>query len=143
MSEDNKAAARRFFEAWESGDLDALDDVVAADAVDHDPYNPNGGDGLEGFKRTIAMYREAFPDVRFTVEDQIADGDKVVTRWIARGTHRGELMGFAPTGTESELTGIGIDRFEDGKIVEAWGNWDTLAMMQNIGAIPQPETAQA
>lgn len=143
MSESNKATARRVFEAWESGDLDALDEVVAADSVDHDPYNPNGRDGLEGFKRTIAMYREAFPDVRFTIEDQVAEGDKVVTRWTARGTHEGELMGFAATGTQSELTGIGIDRFEDGKIVEVWGNWDTLAMMQNIGAIPEPQASQA
>lgn len=143
MSEENKQVARRIFEAWSSGDIDALDDFVAEDAVDHDPYNPHTGEGREGLKKLIAMYREAFPDVSFDVEDQIAEGDMVVTRWSATGTHEGELMGFAPTGTKSTITGIGIDRIEDGKIVEAWTNWDTLAMMRQIGAIPEQESAAA
>src|SRR5687768_11683939 len=98
MSEENKVIARAVYEAWESGDLDRLDDLVAADSVDHDPYNPHGSEGLEGFKKTITMYREAFPDTQFTIEDQIAEGDKVVTRWTATGTHEGELMGAAPSG---------------------------------------------
>jgi len=142
MSDQNKAAARRVFEAWEQGDLDALDDLVAADAIDHDPYNPHANEGREGFKKTIAMYREAFPDLHFEIEDQIAEGDKVVTRWAGTGTHEGTLMGMEPTGTRATTRGIGIDRFEDGKIVESWNSWDTLGMMQNIGAIPEPQTAQ-
>jgi steroid delta-isomerase-like uncharacterized protein len=143
MSDENKAVARRFLEVFGSGELDALDEVVAPDAVDHDPYNPHAQEGLEGAKRTIAMYREAFPDLSFEIEDQIAEGDKVVTRWTGTGTHEGALMGVEPTGTRSSTTGIAIDRIEDGKIVESWGNWDTLGLMQSIGAIPQAAAAQA
>lgn len=143
MSEDNKAAARAFFDAWNTGDLDTLDELVAADAVDHDPYNPFASEGLEGLKKTIAMYREAFPDINMSVEDQIAEGDKVVTRWSATGTHQGEIMGFAATHNSNTTTGIGIDRFEDGKVVEAWNNWDTLGMMQSIGAVPEAQGAEA
>jgi steroid delta-isomerase-like uncharacterized protein len=143
MSEENKAVARRFYEAWSEGNLDALDELVAADAVDHDAYNPHGQEGLEGAKKTIAMYREAFPDTSFEIEDQLAEGDKVVTRWTATGTHEGELMGMQPTGRKATITGITIDRIEDGKVIEGWTNWDTLAMMQSIGAIPEQEAARA
>ncbi len=143
MSEQNKAVVRRLFEAWSTGELEQLDEVVAADAVDHDPYNPHAGEGREGLKRTIGMYRDAFPDVQFTIDDQIAEGDKVVTRWTATGTHEGELMGAPPSGRRSTITGIGIDRLEDGKIVEAWTNWDTLGMFQQIGLVGEQAAAQA
>src|SRR3954452_7425157 len=141
MSDENKAAARAVMDAFNSGDLDSLDDVVAADAVDHDQYNPFAAEGREGLKKSIAMYRQAFPDLTMTIEEQIAEGDKVVTRWTGTGTHQGELMGAAPTGKSSTVTGIGIDRFEDGRIVEAWGNWDTLGMVQQLGLAPQEEAA--
>jgi steroid delta-isomerase-like uncharacterized protein len=141
MSEENKAIARRFYELWESGELDALGEVVAEDSVDHDPYNPHGQEGLEGAKKTIAMYRAAFPDTRFAIDDQVADGDKVVTRWTATGTHEGELMGVPPSGERVTITGTTIDRFENGKITEGWTNWDTLALMHAIGATPQQEPA--
>jgi steroid delta-isomerase-like uncharacterized protein len=143
MSEQNKAVARRFLEIFEEGNLDALDEILAEDAVDHDPYNPHGQEGLEGAKKTISMYREAFPDVSFEIEDQIAEGDLVVTRWTGTGTHEGELMGAQPTGQESSVTGITIDRIEDGKIVEGWTQWDVLGMMRNIGAISEEQPAQA
>jgi steroid delta-isomerase-like uncharacterized protein len=87
------------------------------------------------------MYRAAFPDLKITVEDQIAEGDKVVTRWTAEGTHDGDLPGLPASGRSSTVTGIGIDRIEGGKIVEAWGNWDTLGMLQQLGAIPAPAAA--
>ena len=143
MSEENKAVARAVFDAFNSGDVDALDDVVAADAVDHDPYNPYREEGAEGLKKVIGMYRSAFPDLEIKVEDQIAEGDKVVTRWTGTGTHQGELMGAAPTGKSSTVTGIGIDRIENGKIVEAWSNWDALGMMQQLGLAGEPAAAQA
>jgi len=143
MSEENKAAARRFFEIWEAGDLDALGEVVAPESQDHDPYNPYGQEGLEGVKKTIAMYREAFPDTHFEIEDQIAAGDKVATRWTATGTHEGELMGMQPTGNKATISGITLDRFEEGKIVEGWTNWDTLKLMHTIGAVPEQEPAAA
>jgi steroid delta-isomerase-like uncharacterized protein len=143
MSDQNKAIARAVFDAFNGGDLDELDDVVAADSVDHDPYNPHAGEGREGLKKTIAMYREAFPDLHISVEDQIAEGDKVVSRWVGTGTHQGELMGAPPTGRSSTITGIGIDRIENGQIVEAWGNWDALGMFQQLGLTPEPASAEA
>jgi steroid delta-isomerase-like uncharacterized protein len=143
MSEENKAAARKVFEAFSTGDVDSLDDVVAADAVDHDTQNPRASEGLEGLKKQIAMYREAFPDLRITVEDQIAEGDMVVTRWTGTGTHQGDGLGVPASGKSTTVTGIGIDRFEGGMIVEVWGNWDTLGLLQQIGAVPEPQAAQA
>jgi steroid delta-isomerase-like uncharacterized protein len=143
MSEENKAAARRLLEVFATGDFSAIDELVAPNAIDHDPYNPHGSEGVEGSKKTIAMYREAFPDLQMTVEDQVAEGDKVVTRWTAVGTHEGNIMGIPATGKTATVTGIGIDRFEDGKVVEGWNNWDTLGLLQQIGAIPEPQAAQA
>jgi steroid delta-isomerase-like uncharacterized protein len=142
MSEQNKATSRRAVELVASGDLDQVDSIVSEDAVDHDTQNPNAGlHGPEGYKRSAAMYRAAFPDLRMKVEDQIAEGDKVVTRWTATGTHDGDLPGFPATGRTSTVTGIGIDRFEGGLIVETWGNWDTLGMMQQLGAVPAAAAA--
>jgi steroid delta-isomerase-like uncharacterized protein len=136
MSDQNKATARRFYEAWTSGDLDAYDEIMAPDAQDHDTQNPNAGTrGPEGAKRTSEMYRNAFSDSRFEIEQQFDDGDYVITRWTATGTNDGELMGMPPTGKPVTITGITIDRFEDGKVVEGWTNWDTLGMMQQLGVI--------
>jgi predicted ester cyclase len=123
------------FEVWGSGDLDRLDDLVAVDVVHHDPYDPNGDQGLEGMKRTIVLNRTAFPDMRLEVDDQVAEGDKVVTRWRGEMTHLGELGGAAPSGKHATITGITIDRFEDGKIVEAWRSMDTLGLLRGIGAL--------
>jgi steroid delta-isomerase-like uncharacterized protein len=142
MSEQNKAAARRFFEAWSSGDLDAYDEIMAADYQDHDTQNPNAGiRGPEGAKRTAEMYRAAFPDTHFEVEAQFADGDYVITRWTASGTQEGELMGMPASGKRVEVTGIAVDRFEGGKIAEGWNNWDTLGMLQQLGAVPEAARA--
>lgn len=135
MSEQNKAAARAVFEVWSSGELERLDELVAPNVVHHDPYDPHGFQGLEGMKKTIEINRTAFPDLQMTIEDQVADEDKVATRWSASMTHRGELMGAPPTGRRATLTGITIDRFEAGKIVEAWRNMDTLGLLQGIGAL--------
>lgn len=137
MSEQNKAAARRFFELWEAGATDQFDEVVAVDAVDHDPQRPFPDDrGTEAARKTADMFLTAFPDTAYTIEQQVAEGDLVVTRWTARGTHEGELMGIQPTQKSVEVSGIAIDRFSDGKIVESWGNWDTMGLMQQLGAIP-------
>ena len=143
MSEQSKAAARGVFEAWQRGDLDALDELVAPDAMDHDAYNPYREEGLEGLKKLIQMYRAAFPDTRFTIEEQVAEGDLVATRWSASGTNEGELMGNPATGRSVNISGISIDRIQDGKVVESWGNWDTLGMFQQLGLAAQPEQAEA
>jgi steroid delta-isomerase-like uncharacterized protein len=144
MSEENKALARRFIEeAFNEGNLSVVDEIFAsADYVLHDPASPEEVRGPEGVKEFVQMYRSAFPDTHITVEDQIAEGDEVVTRWTGRGTHRGELMGIPASGNQVEVPGITIDRFSGGKGVESWTNYDALGMMQQIGAVPSPEGAQ-
>ncbi len=143
MSEENKEKVRRFLqEAFNEGNLGVVDEIFASDYVLHDPANPEEIRGLEGIKQFVQMYRSAFPDTHITVEDQIAEGDEVVTRWTGRGTHQGELFGVAPSGNQVELSGITISRFEGGKIAEDWTNSDTLGLMQQIGAVPSPEGAQ-
>jgi len=141
MSDQNKAVARAVYDVFNGADPAELDDVVAPDAIDHDPYNPHADEGREGLKKLIAMYREAFPDLRLAIDDQIAEGDKVVTRWSATGTHQGELMGTPATGKSTTVTGIGIDRIENGQVVEAWGNWDALGMFQQLGLTGEPAAA--
>jgi steroid delta-isomerase-like uncharacterized protein len=136
ISERNKAAARAEFEVWSTGELDRLDELVAPDVVHHDPYDPHASEGLEGLKKTIRLNRTAFPDMRITVEDQLADGDKVTTRWTATMTHEGRLGSAAPTGKHATIAGITIERFEDGKVVEAWRSMDTLGLLRDIGALP-------
>jgi steroid delta-isomerase-like uncharacterized protein len=135
QSELNKALARAEFEVWSSGDLEGLDSLVAPDVVHHDPYDPHAADGLEGLKRSIAMNRDAFPDLELTIEDQVAEGDRVATRWTATMTHEGQLGGMAATGRRVTLTGITIERFENGKVVEAWRSMDMLGLRQSIGSI--------
>lgn len=142
MSEENKALVRRFLdETWNKGNLDVIDELVAPDWVGHDPTSPEGAQGPEGTRQFLEMYQSAFPDTQMTVEDQVAEGDKVATRWTARATHQGELMGIPPSGNRIEVTGISIDRIVDGKVVESWDNYDALGMMQQIGAIPEPGQA--
>jgi predicted ester cyclase len=138
MSEDNKAAARAVFTVWSTGAIDRLDDLVDRDVVHHDPYDPNAAEGLDGMKRTIELNRRAFPDMRLIVEDQVAEGDKVVTRWRGEMTHLGELSGATPTGNRVTISGITIDRFEHGKIVEAWRSMDMLSVMRQIEAPRNP-----
>jgi predicted ester cyclase len=87
------------------------------------------------------MYLSAFPDGAITVDDQIAEGDTVATRWTGRGTHQGELMGIPPTGKQVTVAGLSYTKFKSGKMVESWANWDTLGMLQQIGAVPATATA--
>lgn len=139
MSEQNKILDRRFFEeAWNRGNYDVIDELVASDFIGHSPPNDDIP-GAEGLKQYISTLREAFPDVRLTVEDQIAEGDRVVTRWTARGTHRGEFQGIPPTGKRAQVTGVTISRVANGKFVEGWTNWDTLGLLQQLGAVPALE----
>ncbi|HZY57242.1 MAG TPA: ester cyclase [Rubrobacteraceae bacterium] len=137
MLEENKAVIRRFVEeAFNRGNLDIADEVYAPRFFSYG--TPEGEFGPENVKRFVNMYRAAFPDGRTTIEDMIAEGDKVAYRWTYRGTHQGELMGIAPTGREVTITGITISRFADGKIVEEWNNFDQLGTMQQLGVIPAP-----
>jgi steroid delta-isomerase-like uncharacterized protein len=139
MSEENKALARRSWEVVTEGSLDTLEDalaeVYANDFILHEASEDIVG--IEGLTQFVSMMRSALPDLRITLKDDMAEGDKVVTRWIGQGTHQGELMGIAPTGNQVTITGITIHRIED-TIVEEWSNWDALGLMQQIGAVPSP-----
>jgi steroid delta-isomerase-like uncharacterized protein len=138
VAEENAARTRLFYEqVLDRGNLEAADEFLAAGLVDHDAF-PGQGPGLEGFKRSLANLRSAFPDLRVTLEDVIPARDKVVVRWTDRGTHRGEFLGMAPTGRKVSTTGITIYRFFGGKIVEQWTNWDTLTLMGQLGARDRP-----
>ena len=145
MSEENKAIARRALEEIFSaqGDLDVADELIAPNYIGHDPVSPEDVHGPEGVKEFASMYRNAFPDVQMSVEDQIAEGDMVVTRWIASGTHQGDFMGIAPSGNRVTVSGTSIERIVEGQIEETWDNYDALGMMQQIGAVSSPEEAQA
>jgi steroid delta-isomerase-like uncharacterized protein len=136
-AEDNKATARRWYEeVFNAGNLDLIHELFAPNFVDHDPVNPLPG--LEGVRQVVGMYRGAFPDLHITVEDWVADGDKVVTRFRAQGTHKGPLLGIPPTEKQVTVTGIDMLGFEHGKISEHWGNRDDLGMLQQLGAVPAP-----
>ena len=134
MSEENKALARRAWEAVDNPDL--LDEVYAPDVVWHEPDREIRG--LEQAKQFVTTYKTAFPDMTVTVEDVIAEGDNVVTRVTLRGTHQGETEEFGPpTERQMELKGITIHRIEDGKIVEEWERYDNLSIMQQLGLVPE------
>ena len=136
-AEDNKATARRWYEeVFNAGNLDLIHELFAPNFVDHDPVNPLPG--LEGVRQVVGMYRGAFPDLHITVEDWVAEADKVVIRFRAQGTHKGPLMGIPPTEKQVTVTGIDMLGFEHGKISEHWGNRDDLGMLQQLGAVPAP-----
>jgi steroid delta-isomerase-like uncharacterized protein len=137
VSEESKALVRRQEEElFGRGNLDVADEIYAPDYVGHDPSNPEDVRGLQAAKRAAADYRRAFPDLRVTVEDLIAEGDKVAARLRVRGTHLGDLNGIAPTGRRVDFTGIVMSRVEGGRIAEDWANFDDLGMMRQLGVIP-------
>ena len=135
-TQENIGVSRRLLEeTFGEGKLELIDELCADGYVDHDPIM--GDHGRESVKDTVAGYRKAFPDLKMTVEDSFAADDRVVIRWKAEGTFENEFMGQQPTGEKGEpVYGIGIDRFEDGKVAESWTQWDTLRFMRNIGAMP-------
>ncbi len=139
MSEQNKALMRRAVEElWNHANFAILEEVVADDFVIHASTPEEEIHGLEGAKQFVNMLHNAMPDIHFTIVDQVAEGDRVVTRWTAQGTHKGELMGMAPTGKRVTLTATDIDRIANGKVVECWSSLDGAAMMQQMGIVPTP-----
>lgn len=136
MHENAKGSRRMIEEVFGAGRYQLADELVAAGASSHDPAMPKQIIGPEGVKEAARGYREAFPDLRMTAEEVVAQDDLVAVRWTARGTHQGELFGIAPTGKEATVTGMTIDRWSGGKIAESWTNWDTLGLLQQLGAVP-------
>ncbi|MFI9120378.1 ester cyclase [Streptomyces bikiniensis] len=133
-----KAAARRFLELIGTpGELPPLDEVIAEECHSHDPSDVQDSIGMDAVRRGIGMWRQGF-DFAFTVEDQIAEGDRVCTRWSCDATHTGDFMGLQPTGIDVRITGTLIQRFrEDGKVVEDWWQYDMLGLMERLGAVEE------
>ncbi len=138
-AEANAAAAKRVVEeAFNQGNVDVLDEVLSADAVSHDPAEPEDVRGIDAHKQRVLGYRAAMSDMQVTVDDIFAEGDKVAMRWSVTGTNDGELQGMPPTGKRVAFTGLSIDRFDaDGKLVETWDSWDNAGFMQQLGITPE------
>lgn len=133
---DNKQLVRDLIDAlFSRGELDAVDKYLSPDFVNHDPV-PGFSAGREGFRELGGLFRTAFPDWHSELESLIAEDDLVAERFTARGTHRGEIMGAAPTGKEVAYRGINIFRIADGQITERWGRLDDLGFLRQIGLVP-------
>jgi steroid delta-isomerase-like uncharacterized protein len=142
MTDQNKDLANRFYgEVFDPGDVDRVPEFCAEDFVDHEPQPPGMPEGIEGVKAFIQMFHAGFPDVKASVEDVLAEGDRVVARVRFTGTHQGEFMGVPATGKRIDMETIDIVRVVDGKAVEHWGVTDNMALMQQIGAIPEEAPA--
>lgn len=136
-TEKNKVIMQRYFEeAWNRGNLALLDKLIAPDYINHNPAIPGLPPGPEGVKPILAAFRQAFPDIHFTIEDQIAEGELVVTRWTMQGTQHGELMGIPPMGKQVQVAGVETERIVDDQIVEHWLTVDQLGMLQQLGIVP-------
>jgi len=137
-TQQNKTLVRRFYEEIDKGNIAILDELVAADYIDHNPPPlPGLKKGREGLKQAFELFLKATPG-RHVIEDQIAEGDKVVTRLTSIGTHDGDLPGAPRTGNEIKMTSITIHRIKDGKLVEKWSDKDTLTFLRQIGVLPAP-----
>jgi len=130
----NKALIRRYVDTWNRGDFDSLCEFWAPDMRHHTRARAQG---YEEVKSVVKAFMQAFPDLRFQIDDIVAEGNRVVTRMTAHATHSGSYMGLPPTGREIHCTVLGIARLEDGKIAEHWGVTDELAMMSQIGLLPE------
>ncbi len=138
MSEHNKAIVRRLVEElWNKGNLSVADELFAPNYEHHDASTLDFGRGPESEKKRATLYRTAFPDIRLTIEDIIAEGETVMTRWSCRGTHTGDLSGIAPIGKQINISGVTIARLANGKLAEGWVNWDALGLMQQLGVVPE------
>ena len=138
MSEQNKAIVRRVFEELRNqGNLSVADQLFTPNYTDHDSSSPDFGHGPESERKRVTLYRTAFPDMRLTIEDIIAEGETVMARWSCRGTHKGDLSGIAPTGKQFNISGVSIARLANGKMAEGWVNWDALGLMQQLGVVPE------
>jgi steroid delta-isomerase-like uncharacterized protein len=143
LTKDPKALERHFFEEWNKGKAAAMaviDEICANNIVWHSSELTTGEDirGLKDFKKSMGEYYDAFPDNHFAIDDILAEGDKVATRYTITGTHKGKYMGIPPTNKKIKLSAIEIDRIVGGKFVEGWIRFDSLSMMQQLGLAPTP-----
>jgi steroid delta-isomerase-like uncharacterized protein len=138
-SKTSKTLAHEQFErVWNRGDETAVDELYTADCVLHDPMIPVALQGRAAVRTLVQAYRLAFPNLAFTVEDQVAEADRVVTRWTARGTHLRPLLGIPATGRQVEVTGSSFARVEGSRIAETWVHWDRTALFKQLGVVREP-----
>jgi steroid delta-isomerase-like uncharacterized protein len=138
-TEENKALVRRFYEEIDKGNPEAMDELVAEDYIDHSPPPFPVSPGREGLKEAFKLFWDATPG-QHQIEDQVAEGDKVVTRLTAYGKHDGDLPGIPRTGNDMKMTAVAIHRIADGKLAEKWSDKDVLGMLQQVGVIPRMES---
>jgi steroid delta-isomerase-like uncharacterized protein len=137
MAADSTGISRRVFEdIWNNKKLNVVDELMAASYVHHDPQSTVVISGIDGYKQFVEHYLRAFPDLHFTIEDEFGDEQTIVSRWTATGTHRGDLPGIPRTGRPISITGMTIARVRNVRFIESWSNWDTLGLMQQLGAVP-------
>jgi len=136
-TETNKALVRRWVEeGWNAGDIAVVDALYAPNVVQHDPSSPVPVTSSAALKGYVSSFLTAFPGLHFTIDDPLAEGDKVLWRFTSQATHTGPLMNIPPTGKRATVTGMVLFRVANGKIAEVWVNFDTLGMLQAIGVIP-------
>ena len=142
MSTDqNKTIARRIVdEAWNKHNPSSLDTLFSNDAILHDPQNKTIVKGPQGAKSTLVTYLKAFPDMKISIEREIAEGDFVVQHLIATGKNTGEFNGMPATGKNTNVTGVMTSKIKDGKVIEAWSLFDNLTMMQQLGVVSTPQS---
>ncbi|MGH3118545.1 MAG: ester cyclase [Gaiellales bacterium] len=138
---DAKEIVRRLTEEPWTGNAAIIDELASPDYVGNDPTEPEPIRGPAGLKANLEKYKAGFSNARVTVEDQIAEGETVATRWTGRGTHDGEIAGVAATGKEVTVSGLTISRVENGLVVEEQTEWDALGMLVQLGAVPAPTAA--
>lgn len=142
--EGNRALIHRLFEeVLNGGKLEALEEIISPDYVEHAALPGQEAGGPEGVKQRLAVFRAAFPDLRWDLEDLVADEEKAVARWRMEATNRGEFMGIAPTGKRIAVSGIDVYRVADGQVTEHWHEIDTLGLMQQLGIVPGPSPARS
>jgi steroid delta-isomerase-like uncharacterized protein len=145
QSPDTKQIVRRFIdECWNNGKLNVVSELVADKCRFHDPVFPSLTSGAENIKNHIESCRRGFPDLKFTTDDTIAEGNEVVIHWTASGTHRGTFLGMPPTNRKATVSGTTIYRIEGNKIAEEWAHWNLMSMMEQLGVrmAPQEESSQ-
>jgi steroid delta-isomerase-like uncharacterized protein len=137
MSEENKALDRRwFYEVWNQGNFSTYEELVSKNFVMH--HVPAGQAGTyEGIKQAISVHRIGFPDLTIEVNDQLAEGDQVVSMWSITGTHLGEWVGYSPTGKTMSIQGMSLNRYQNAQIIESWLSVDMLTVMQQLGLVPE------
>jgi steroid delta-isomerase-like uncharacterized protein len=137
---DNRQIAQRFMEeCWTQGKLDMVTELVSSGCTYHDPAFPSLTSGADNLKRHIESCKSGFPDLTFTVDDTIAERNEVVLHWTARGTHKGQFLGMAPTNRNATISGTSIYRIDGGKIVEQWADWNLMSLMEQLGIATSPK----